>query len=156
MRLESDAFEDQGEFPVEYTKDGRNMSPPLRWSGLPSGTRELALTFENITPQTQEPYLHWLIYKIPADRDGLPEGLKHKRDPEEPAEALHGVNALGNVGYDGPLGTVNRTFRFRFRLYALDRPLDLGPGADKAAFECAIDGHVLDQAELTVRYERAR
>ena len=156
MRLESDAFDDQGEFPVEYTKDGRNMSPPLRWAEVPKGARELALTFENITPKTQEPYLHWLIYKIPPNRDGLPEGLKHKRDPEDPPEALHGVNALGNVGYDGPLGTVNRTFRFRFRLYALDRPLDLGPGADQAAFERAIEGHVLEQAELTVRYERPR
>lgn len=156
MRLQSEAFRDGGDFPVEYTKDGRNLSPPLRWSDLPEGTRELALIFENITPQTQEPFLQWLIYKIPPDRDGLPKGLKHKRDPEEPAEALHGVNALGNVGYDGPLGTVNRTFHLRFRLYALDRPLDLGPGADKASFERAIRGHVLGQAELMVRHERPR
>lgn len=156
MRITSNAFEDGGAIPLKYTTDGDNVSPPIGWAELPAGTRELALLFENITPQTQEPFVQWLLYRIPADRDHLPEGLQHKRDPEEPSEALHGVNGLGNVGYDGPLGSVGRTYRYRFRLLALDHPLEIAHGLDKASVLKAASGHVLDQADLIVSYERPR
>jgi Raf kinase inhibitor-like YbhB/YbcL family protein len=153
MKLTSDALQD-GRIPVRYSKDGENLSPPLAWSDLPSGTKELALLFENVTPQTKEPFVQWLVYGIPPDSGGLPEGYKHKRDPKEPVDVLQGRNSLDNVGYDGPLGTLNRTIRYRFRLFALDAPLDLPPGIDKEAFERAISGHVLEQSDLIVTYER--
>ena len=153
MELRSEALRD-GEIPVRYSKDGENISPPLAWSGLPAGTRELALLFENITPQTQEPFVQWLVYKIPPDAGGLPEGYRHKRDPKEPVHVLQGENSLGNVGYDGPLGTLNRTIRYRFRLFALDAPLDLPPGIGKKDFLKASAGHVLDQSDLIVTYQR--
>jgi Raf kinase inhibitor-like YbhB/YbcL family protein len=156
MRITSKVFDEGGEFPLAYTRDGDNVSPPLGWEGLPAGTRELALMFENITPSTQEPFVQWLLYKIPLARDHLPEELRHKRDPEDPAAALHGLNDIGNIGYDGPLGTVGRAIRYRFRLLALDRPLDVQPGLDKSALQKAIAGHVLDQADLIVSYERQR
>jgi Raf kinase inhibitor-like YbhB/YbcL family protein len=153
MRLMSEALQ-HGDFPVRYSKDGQNVSPPLAWSDLPTDTKELAVIFENVTPQTQEPFVQWLVYGIPPDRRGLPEGYKHKADPKEPVDVLQGRNALGNVGYDGPLGTLNRTIRYRFRLLALDVPLDLSSGLDKEAFEQAISGHVLEQSDLIVTYER--
>jgi phosphatidylethanolamine-binding protein (PEBP) family uncharacterized protein len=77
-----------------------------------------------------------------------------KADPDEPAKVRHGRNAIGNVGYDGPLGSVGRTVRFRLRLCALDQPLDLPPGADEGAVAGAMSGHVIEQAELTVIHER--
>jgi Raf kinase inhibitor-like YbhB/YbcL family protein len=153
MRLTSEALR-EGHFPVRYSKDGQNVSPPLAWSEVPAGTKEFALIFENVTPQTQEPFVPWLVYGIPPDRRGLPEGYKHKADPKEPVDVLQGRNALGNVGYDGPLGTLDRTVRYRFRLLALDAPLDLSSGLDKEAFEQAICGHVLEQSDLIVTYER--
>ena len=110
MKLTSDALTD-GQIPVRYSKDADNVSPPLAWSDLPGGTEELALLFENITPETQEPFVQWLVYGIPADAGGLPEGYQHKRDPKEPVDVLQGHNSLDNVGYDGPLGTLNRTIR---------------------------------------------
>ena len=153
MRLTSDALED-GQIPARYSKDGDNVSPPLAWSDLPANTEELALLLENITPQTKEPFVQWLVYKIPADTSGLPEGYQHKRDPKEPVGVLQGQNALGNVGYDGPLGTLNRSIRYRFRLLAFDAPLDLPPGVDKEGFLQASSGHVLEQSDLIVTYER--
>ena len=153
MRLASDALRD-GRIPVKYSKDGENVSPPLAWSGVPAGTQELALLFENVTPQAKEPFVQWLVYGIPADAGGLPEGYRHKRDPKEPVDVRQGRNAQGNVGYDGPLGTLGRTIRYRFRLFALDQRLDLAPGRDEAAFLDAIAGHVLDEAELPLTYER--
>ena len=156
MRLWSDAFREGEEIPLEYTKDGRNTSPPFRWADLPAGTRELALIFEGITPSTHEPWIHWLVYKIPADTDGLPSGYKHMRGPGEPVPILQGSNSLGNIGYDGPQGTVGRTFRYRIRLLALDTLLEAQAGLDTKALEKAIDGHVRDRAELYTYYERPR
>jgi Raf kinase inhibitor-like YbhB/YbcL family protein len=154
MQLLSDAFEEGQQIPVRYTKDGDNVSPPLRWRELPQGTRSLALFFENTTPQTEKPFLHWMIYGIPPEIEGLPEGFKHKAEPDEPAALRQGKNAIGNVGYDGPLGSVGRRMRFRFRLCALDQPLDLSPGSDEKAAARAMSGHVLEQAELGVVHER--
>jgi Raf kinase inhibitor-like YbhB/YbcL family protein len=154
MQLMSDAFEEGQQIPIRYTKDGDNISPPLRWTGLPRGTRELALFFENVTPRTKEPFLQWIVYAIAPEVDGLPEGFKHKEEPREPVEVRHGKNAIGNVGYDGPLGSVGRAVRFRFRLCALDRPLDLPPGIDEQAVNKAMTGHLLEQAELTVIHQR--
>jgi len=154
MRLTSDALKD-GQIPVRYSKDGDNVSPPLAWSDLPANTVELALLFENITPQTKEPFVQWLVYKIPADTSGLPEGYQHKRDPKEPLDVLQGRNSLDNVGYDGPLGTLNRSIRYRFRLFALDAPLDLSAGVDKEEFLQASAGRVLEQSDLIATYERA-
>lgn len=101
MKLTSEAMPD-GQIPVRYSKDGQNVSPPLAWSDLPAGTEELALLFENITPQSKEPFVQWVVYKIPPDQGGLPEGYRRKRGPKEPVDVLHGRNALGNVGYDVP------------------------------------------------------
>ena len=153
MKVTCEALQNE-QIPVRCSKDGQNVSPPLAWSDLPAGTRELALLFENITPETKEPFVQWLVYRIPPDRGGLPEGYKHKRDPKEPLDVRQGRNSLDNVGYDGPLGTLGRTIRYRFRLFALDQPLDLPPGIDKEAFLEAASGHVLGQSELIAIYER--
>jgi Raf kinase inhibitor-like YbhB/YbcL family protein len=154
MRLWSDAFPEGGEIPLEYTKDGYNTSPPFRWADLPAGTREVALIFEGVTPATHKPWVHWLVYKIPPRVDGLPQGFKHMREPEGPLHVLQGSNSLGNVGYDGPQGTIGRKFRYRIRLLALDDPIDAQPGLDKKRFEEAVEGHVIEEAELHAVYER--
>ena len=154
MQLWSDAFRNEEQIPLKYAKDGKEISPPLSWTDLPEQTRELALIFEDMTPQTQEPQAHWIVYEIPPDRDGLAEGFRHKSDPKEPLDVLQGTNDLGNVGYDGPLGTAGRMFRFRFRVFALEAALDAPPKASKDELLKAISGRVLDEAELTCLYER--
>ena len=154
MQLMSNAFKDGEQIPIQYTKDGDNISPPLRWSEVPKETQELVLLFENITPQTEEPFVHWLVYGIRPEVDRLPEGFKHKAEPDEPALLRQGRHAIGNVGYDGPLGTVGRTIRYRFTLCALDGPLDLPPGEGREAVLKAMENRVLDEAELVVTHER--
>lgn len=152
MKLSSDAFESGGPLPLPYTKEGEDASPPLRWSNVPEGTRELALVFEN----TSEPWVQWVVYKIPPELGGLPEGFHHAAEPERPARVVQGTNSRGNVGYDGPLGTESRRFHYTFRLYALEQPLDASPGLDKDALERTMAGHVLEEAELETTYERPR
>jgi Phosphatidylethanolamine-binding protein len=109
VRLCSEAFGDGEEIPVEFTRDGRNVSPPLSWADLPAGTREVAVIFEGVTPATHEPWVHWLAYKIPAEWDGLPAGFKHQHEPEEPRHLYHGKNSMDGDGYQGPQGTLGRS-----------------------------------------------
>ena len=154
MRLWSDAFPEGGEIPLEYTKDGYNTSSPFRWADLPPDAGELALIFEGVTPATHEPWVHWLVYKIPAGVEGLPQGFRHMREPEQPLHLFQGSNSLGNVGYDGPQGTIGRKFRYRIRLLALDDPIDVRPGLDRNKLEKVIKGHVLKAAQLHAVYER--
>lgn len=154
MELKSDVLKG-GRLPAKYAKDGLNMSPPVAWSGVPKNARELVLLFENVTPQTREPFVHWLVYRIPAHWSGLPEGFKHQLDPKEPADVLHGLNSMGAHGYEGPLGTAGRRIRLRFTLVALDRALNAPPGLNKADILKAIHGQMLDQTEMAVTYERA-
>ena len=85
----------------------------------------------------------------------MPSGYKHKSEPEEPVPILQGTNSLRNIGYDGPQGTVGRNFRYRIRLFAVGAPLEAAAGLDGDGFTKAIDGHVLDQAELHAGYKRA-
>lgn len=152
MDLVSPAFRDADPIPTKYTKDGENVSPPLAWSELPEGTEQLALVLEDTTQRAAL----WVLYGIPADAEFVPEGVGHKREPDGLPGARQGANHIGNVGYDGPLGTVGRRARFSFRLYALDEALDLPAGLDHDALMAAISDHVLDEAELETEYERRR
>lgn len=156
MDLKSSAFENGQRLPQKYSKEGEDCSPPLEWTGAPSEAREFALVFENTTPMTREPKLQWLAFGIPADQQGLAEGFQHQREPEEPAHIRQGTNGLGNVGYDGPLGTVGQASRFRFRLLALDQPLNLEARADEQTFWDSVSGHVVDEAVLETEWERPR
>lgn len=155
MRLWSDVFREEGSIPVEYQRWAKHL--PAAWLGwLARGTRELALIFEGITPQTRKLWVHWFAYKIPADASGLPAGYQHRRGAEEPVPLLQGRNSLGNIGCDGPQGTIGRSFRYHIRPLALDTPMQAEPGLDRKGLDKAINGHVLEEAELYTRYERPR
>ena len=154
MRLWSEAFRDEEEIPVEFTKDSRNVSPPLKWAELPARTGELAVIFEGVTPATHEPFVHWLVYKIPASWDGLPAGFKHQHEPEEPRHLYHGKNSMDGDGYQGPQGTPGRRFRYRIRLLALDTSVEGPPGLDPRQSEQKVAGHVVAEAELHATYTR--
>ncbi|MBD3240297.1 MAG: YbhB/YbcL family Raf kinase inhibitor-like protein [Chitinivibrionales bacterium] len=156
MELRSPAFERDGAFPVKYTRDGDNASPPLSWADVPEQTQELALIFENVTPHTQKPYAQWLLYGMAPQTRELPEGLLHRRQPEMAGEPVHGKNDNGNVGYDGPLGVQNKRIHFVFRLYALDKSLDVKEGLTADALREAMQDHVIEEAELGTVYERPK
>lgn len=148
MELQVERLKEGDYLPARYSSDGENVSPEVHWSGVPEGTRELALIFE------KAPFVQWLVYRIPPDAEGLPEGLRDKADPEDPPALVQGTNSRGNVGYDGPLSTISRRYDMAFHLYALDSPVQLDSGADKAAFLKAIDHHVLAEAEQHINYQR--
>jgi Raf kinase inhibitor-like YbhB/YbcL family protein len=157
IRLTSTAFEQGRPIPKKFTGEGVDVSPPLAWADVPKETRELALICDDPDAPRPTPWVHWVLYKIPADAKGLPEGVARKSRLEEPAGALQGENSWPsgeNVGYRGPMPPPGKPHRYFFRLCALDAQLDLKPGMDKDSLLAKIHEHTLATGELMGTYQR--
>jgi Raf kinase inhibitor-like YbhB/YbcL family protein len=153
--VKSAAFTAGQPIPRRHTGDGEDLSPALSWSGLPSTARELALIADDPDAPTSEPWVHWVVYTMPATLDGLPEGVPPIPHPASPAGVAQGRNSWKAAGYRGPAPPKGHgVHRYFFKLYALDRTLELPEGLDKAGLEKAMKGHILAQAELMGTYER--
>jgi Raf kinase inhibitor-like YbhB/YbcL family protein len=154
LMLTSPAFANNGAIPKQYTCEGTDISPPLRWSGAPQGTKSFALIIDD--PDAPDPrapkitWVHWVVYNIPADANGLAEGAA-KSGP--PAAAQLGLNDWKRADYGGPCPPIGR-HRYFHKLYALDTVLpDLGH-ATKARLLDAIKGHVVAEAQLIGTYQK--
>src|SRR5262249_15767077 len=151
--IRSDAFTEGRAIPRRFGEDGEDLSPPLTWSGLPRGTRELALIVDDPDAPRPEPWVHWVLYKIPADTHLLGEGIPPSPTLYTPLGAMQGKNSWGTDGYRGPAPPPGRgEHHYHFRLYALDVPLHAAQGLDKKGLLDHMQGHILDQAELVGTY----
>lgn len=154
LALSSSAFQDGAEISSIHTCDGQDISPPLSWSGVPADAKSLVLIVDD--PDAPDPaapqrtWVHWLLYNIPPDTSGFPEGVT----PQDlPPGTKHGNNDWHRSGYGGPCPPIGR-HRYFHKLYALDIVLpDLGT-PDKAQLENAMQGHVVAQAHMVGLYQR--
>lgn len=160
IQLTSTAFAEGEAIPRKYTGEGEDLSPPLAWTGLPEGTRELALICEDPDAPSAEPWVHWVIYKIPPEAAGLPEGLPKVARLKQPAGALQGKNSWPSgqtVGYRGPMPPPGHgTHHYQFTLYALEVKLVTDPGETKKMLLEDMEGRILDAGTLMGTYERRR
>ena len=138
--------------PARYTCDGEDVSPPLTWGEIPSGAKTLALIMDDPDAPVGT-WDHWILYNIPVNLEGLPEN--YPAVGETPNGTRSGRNSWGRLGYGGPCPP-SGTHRYFFRLYALDRKLDLAPGATSGQVRAAMSGSILAEAELYGTYRRAR
>jgi Raf kinase inhibitor-like YbhB/YbcL family protein len=153
--LRSSAFSQGKPIPRRHTGDGEDVSPALEWSGVPAEAKELALIVDDPDAPTKEPWVHWIIYKIPADTPGLAEGIASGPRLTAPAGAVQGKNSWNTVGYRGPAPPKGHgVHHYFFKLYALDAAPGLPPGLDKAALLKAIEDHIVAQAEHMGTYSR--
>jgi len=151
--LTTSAFHNQGEIPVQYTGDGKNMSPPLQWTGEPRNTRAFALLVDDPDAPSPQPWVHWVIYDIPADVHQLPEGVPTQAELDQPPGAEQGMNSRHTIGYEGPQPPKGHGWHhYHFKLYALDRKLALQPGASKEQLLEAMKNHVLAETEIVGRF----
>jgi len=154
LKLTSTAFEHEGAIPAAYTCDGRNVSPPLAWSGVPDGARSLVLIVDD--PDAPDPaaprmtWVHWVLYELPPTVGGLPEAVAAA---DLPAGTREGLNDWSRTGFGGPCPPIGR-HRYFHKLYALDLTLPELDRPSKAALEEAMRGHVLAQTELIGTYRR--
>ena len=158
MKISSPAFTHGAPIPQKYTGDGEDVSPPLTFSDIPEGTAELALICDDPDAPTPQPWVHWVIYKLSPDLQGLPEGIPPKPELETPVRARQGKNSWPSgrtIGYRGPAPPPGHgTHHYHFKLYALKAPVDLPPGATKEQLLAAMDGKILAEAELVGTYKR--
>ena len=151
LALTSPVFDHYEEIPKVYTCQGKDISPALAWSGLPNGTKSVALIVDD--PDVPDPaapkreWVHWVLYNIPADATGLAESAK------VPAGAREGKNDWDRRGYGGPCPPIGR-HRYFHKLYALDVVLPDLNEPTKAALLEAMEGHILEEAELIGTYKK--
>jgi Raf kinase inhibitor-like YbhB/YbcL family protein len=142
FRLTSPAFASNATIPERYTCRGDNLSPPLRWTAPPKGTKSFALELHDPDAPRAGGFTHWLAWGIRPSVRGLAVG---RRAPTE------GANGSGEPGYTGPCPP-SGIHRYVFTLFALKAPLTLRTGADRAAFRAALKGKVLARARLVGRF----
>jgi Raf kinase inhibitor-like YbhB/YbcL family protein len=155
--IASPAFANGEPIPTEHTADGADTSPPLNVTGTPEEAQTVALIVDDPDAPRDRPWVHWLIWNVPASTDRIPQGYPPSGDGEAFDEARQGSNSFSsdNQRYRGPAPPEgDDPHRYRFTLYALDTSLDLEPGADRSQLEAAMDGHEIAQDRLVGTYER--
>ncbi len=150
ITITSSAFKEGGMIPSRYSCDGEDISPPLAWTGVPDGTKTLALICDDPDAPVGT-WVHWVLFDLPADTRELPANVPPDKVLESGAK--HGVNDFRRFGYGGPCPP-GGTHRYYFKLYALDTEIDLGPGITKAQLLNAMEGHILARGELMGTYNR--
>ncbi|HSG24408.1 MAG TPA: YbhB/YbcL family Raf kinase inhibitor-like protein [Azonexus sp.] len=154
LTISSPSFPNNGMVPLRHTCDGLDISPALFWTGVPAHTQSLALIVDD--PDAPDPvapkvrWVHWLLYNLPADTSGLPEGVTAKTLPPP---ALQGSNDWGRTGYGGPCPPIG-VHRYIHQLFALDVWLPDLQHPNRAMLEKAMQGHIIERAELVGRYQR--
>lgn len=154
--LTSTAFNDGGQIPARYTCEGRDVSPPLSWAGVPDQARSLVLIVDD--PDAPDPaaprmtWVHWVLYNISVESSELPEGAgSGKLSPE----IKQGLNDWKRTGYGGPCPPIGR-HRYVHKLYALDTVLPELNHPRKDALEKAMAGHVLAETRLVGTYQKSK
>ena len=151
IEVTSPVFTGGASIPVKHRCVGEDTSPPLRWSGVPQGTKSIAL----ISDDPDAPggtWVHWVYYAIPADVTELSEGMPTSE--ALPDGSRQGSNDFRRTGYGGPCPPPGSPHRYYFKVYALDAEVDLGPRASKSALLRAMDGHILAEGQLMGTYKR--
>jgi Raf kinase inhibitor-like YbhB/YbcL family protein len=155
LTITSPAFSPDGPIPRAHTCDGADQSPPLAWSGVPEGARQLALIVDDPDAPGRT-FVHWVVYGLPPSATGLPAGIPRDGTLTRPAPAMQGMNDFRHTGWNGPCPPPGAPHRYVFTLYALDSEMKLSPGATSAVLVMAMKQHVLEQAQLVGRYGRSK
>jgi len=155
IALSSPAFPHNGPIPKLYTCQGKDVSPALNWSGLPNGTKSIALVVDD--PDAPDPaapkrvWVHWVLYNLPPATTGLPEAVSATALPPDTKQ---GRNDWDRPGYGGPCPPIGR-HRYFHKLYALDTMLPDLKQPTKAQLLEAMKGHILEEAEIIGTHQKS-
>jgi Raf kinase inhibitor-like YbhB/YbcL family protein len=145
MKISSPAFQEGGTIPEKFSKNDQNVNPALRIDGVPAEAKSLVLIVDDPDAPVGL-FTHWLVWNIDPKTTEIAE-------KSVPKGALQGTNDFPGSGYDGPQPP-SGTHRYYFKIFALDRMLDLKSGAKRREVDAAMRGHVVAQGELMGRYSK--
>ena len=151
ISIKSPAFAEGDMIPQAYTCDGKDISPALTWSAVPSGCKSIAVICDD-PDAPMGTWVHWVIFNIPANATSLPEGVP--KDKVLADGSKQGSNDFRRIGYGGPCPPAGPAHRYFFKIYALDASLELQPGASKKELLKAMEGHILSEGQLMGKYKR--
>ena len=153
MIITSPAFSHNGQVPKKYTCDGEDINPPLVLGGVPESAKSLVLIVDDpdaprgtLRLGSGQAWVHWTVWNINPQTTAIAEN-------GVPTDAVEGTTDFGRTGWGGPCPP-SGTHRYFFKIYALKTSLDLPSTARKTDLEKAMEGHILDQAELIGLYKR--
>jgi Raf kinase inhibitor-like YbhB/YbcL family protein len=142
LQVNSHSFSNKGHIPPKYTCEGDDINPSLEISDIPHETQTLAIIMED-PDAPRGTFDHWLVWNIEPN-----EAIAENSSP-----GISGINSFGKTGYGGPCPP-NGTHRYFFKVYALDKRLDLQAGSDKKALLEAMDGHILAEGVIMGQYQK--
>lgn len=153
MTTSSHSFAAQGPIPHQHADYGEKISPDLAWAGMPGSTRSLVVIAEDPDAAEPTPFVHWVVYNLPAAFAALPDSVPPALRLPEFGGALQGRNSRGTTGYVGPRPPKgDRAHHYHFQVFAVDAMLNLNPGASAAEVLAAMRGHVVGRGELVGLY----
>ena len=147
MKITSSAFQEGGDIPSKFSRDGGNVNPPLRIEGTPQNAKSLVLIVDDPDAPVGL-FTHWLVWNIDPKTTEIPE-------KSLPKGAVQGTNDYPNLGYGGPQPP-SGTHRYYFKIFALDQTLDLHSGAKRQELDKAMNGHIIAQGQSMGRYTHGR
>jgi Raf kinase inhibitor-like YbhB/YbcL family protein len=145
MKITSSAFQESGDIPSKFSRDGQDINPALRIEGTPSNAKSLLLIMDDPDAPVGL-FTHWLVWNIDPRTTEIAE-------KSVPKGGVQGTNDYPSLGYGGPQPP-SGTHRYYFKIFALDQLLDLKAGARRAEVDAAMRGHVIGQGELMGRYSK--
>jgi Raf kinase inhibitor-like YbhB/YbcL family protein len=149
--LSSPSFHNGEQIPKKFTCDGADVSPQLQWSSPPSGAQSFVLIADDPDAPVGT-WTHWIYFDMPGQITSLPENVDKVEQP--PSAGHQGRNDFRKIGYGGPCPPVGKPHRYFFKIYALDKNLNLKAGAGRQEVEQAMQGHIIGQAEIFGKYQR--
>ena len=147
FKITSPVFENNSGIPPRYACDGKNISPPFEIKNVPPQVKSLALVVDDLDAP-RGTYVHWILWNI----EPMVKEIKENSIPEG---AIQGTNDFKQRNYGGPCPP-SRAHRYVFKVFALDRRLDLSPDSAKVDLQKAMKGHVIGEAQLIGRYKKGK
>ena len=151
IQITSTAFSEGQPIPRKYTGEGGDISPPLAWTNAPANTKSFTLIADD-PDAPMGTWVHWVLYDLPAGTNALPEDVA--KTQYIAGNAKQGITDFHRLGYGGPFPPPGKPHRYFFKLYALDKMLELKPGATKKDVEAAMKGHILAEGQVMGTYQR--
>jgi Raf kinase inhibitor-like YbhB/YbcL family protein len=151
LKVGSSAISEGKRIPKTYTADGKDISPPLHWGGVPSGAKSIAVICDD-PDAPGKVWVHWVLFNLSPRTRELSSAVPKRATVQ--GGARQGTNDMKRIGYNGPAPPKGKPHHYHFKVYALDKKLRLKAGATKQDLLRMMKGHILAEGELVGLYGR--